>query len=408
MSSKVLIVDDSQLMNQMIRDILEASGYEARSALGGEEALAVVDSWKPELILLDVMMPDMDGFEVCRRLRQREDTRSVPIIMVTAKASIADKQEGFEAGADDYITKPFEPTELKLRLSALLKRSSRIPSETTQPDNKLLVVHSLRGGSGCSSLAVNIALGLHHLWADPVVLVDLVRPAGVCCSMLNLQPYHRLDTIVDQNLDEMDSSMVEGYLTTHDSGVKLLGGFIDPVRAEKLSDNLVSYLLNRLLELYRYVVVDCSHDFSAPTVAALDIADQVVIPTTPDINAARLAQIQLKTFESLGYDASPFLVQNWTFAKQGIPRLQLEKYLGQPFNFVIPHAAGDWSMAINTGVPLISGDPESPMVGLLEDLTWNLSDSTLRAEKPEKPTPMWSRLEKRRQAAAESARKKER
>jgi DNA-binding response OmpR family regulator len=141
MSSKVLVVDDSQLMNQMIRDILEASGYEARSALGGEEALTMVDSWKPELILLDVMMPDMDGFEVCRRLRQRDDTRNVPIIMVTAKASIADKQEGFEAGADDYITKPFEPTELKLRLSALLKRSSRIHSETTQPDNQLRVLN---------------------------------------------------------------------------------------------------------------------------------------------------------------------------------------------------------------------------------------------------------------------------
>ncbi len=64
----------------------------------------------------------------------------------------------------------------------------------------------------------------------------------------------------------------------------------------------MSYLLNRLLELYRYVIVDCSHDFTTPTVAALDLADQVVMPITPDINAARLAQIELKTFESLGYE----------------------------------------------------------------------------------------------------------
>lgn len=400
MGSKVLIVDDSQLMNKMIQDILDAAEYETRSALSGEQALQVVDSWNPDMVLLDVMMPDMDGFEVCRRLRKRQDTSTVPIIMVTAKSSISDKQQGFEAGADDYITKPFEPTELKLRLSALLKRSTRLASEQPASSNQLLVVHSMRGGSGCSSLAVNTAIGLKQLWDAPVALVDLARPLGVCCSMLNLQPYHRLDTIVDQKLEEMDSTMVASYLTTHDSDVKLLGGFSDPVCAEKLTENLVSYLLTRLLEMFKYVVVDTSHDFSTPTVAALDLANRVITPVSPDINAARLTQIALKTYSSLGYEESPFLIQNWTFAKQGIPRDQLEKYLGKAFDFVIPYSADAWSKAINLGIPVMCDEEEAPIVKLMEDLVWRISDPDAKTEKPERPTEMWSRLEKRRQASS--------
>ncbi|MBN1263961.1 MAG: response regulator [Anaerolineales bacterium] len=408
MNPKILIVDDSQLMNQMIRDILEAAGYETQSALSGPQALKLAETWVPDLVLLDIMMPEMDGFEVCRQLRKREKTRSVPVMMVTAKASIVDKQQGFEAGADDYLTKPFEPTELKLRLSAMLKRTQQQGEIKSEPGHHILVVHSLRGGSGCTSLAVNIALGLQQLWDAPVALVDMVRPMGVCGSMLNLQPYHRLNTIVDQSLEEMDHDMVAGYLSTHENGVKLLGGFSDPISAEKLTENLVSYLLTQLQDMFQYIVVDISHDYSPPTIAALDMADQIILPVTPDINAARLAQAELKMLESLGYEKRPFLIQNWTFSKEGISRAQLEKYLGQPFDFIVPHAAGEWSKAINTGTPVIANDVELPIVRLLEDLAWRLSDPLLRSQKPERPTPMWTRMQKRKQAAAESDRKSSR
>jgi pilus assembly protein CpaE len=397
MGSKVLVVDDSQMMNQMIRDILDAAGYETKSALYGSQALEILMNWNPDLVLLDVMMPDMDGFEVCRRIRQVNAARNVPVIMVTAKASIEDKQKGFEAGADDYITKPFEPIELKLRLSAILKRTGQQYLQKPAKQQQVLVVHSLRGGSGCTSLAVNIAVGLQQLWEEPVALVDLVRPLGVCCSMLNLQPIRRLDFIVDESPESITKNLND-LLSTHESGIKLLGGFSDPVKAEKLTENLVSLLLNHLKELFTYVVVDTSHDFLPPTIAAFDSAETIVIPVTPDINAARLAQKELSILGSLGSQEKAALVYNRNFEKQGVQLGQLEKYLGKKFGMEIPCAEGDWNKAINSGKPMIMSDSVDSLMHSLEDLVWKLSSSAMRSSKSERPTAMWARIQKRNHA----------
>ncbi|MFQ5924081.1 MAG: response regulator transcription factor, partial [Anaerolineales bacterium] len=118
MSAKILVVDDSPLMTKLAQDHLAAEGYQVETAPDGPSALTIAESWKPDLVLLDVMMPEMDGFEACRRLRKMKTTSSVPIIMLTAVSNIEAKKTGFACGADDYITKPFEPAELMLRVAA--------------------------------------------------------------------------------------------------------------------------------------------------------------------------------------------------------------------------------------------------------------------------------------------------
>lgn len=397
MTEKILVVDDSKLMTRMIEDMLKQSGYEVMSANDGPTALKLASEWTPNLILLDVMMPDMDGFEVCRRLREMERVATMPIIMVTAKSSIADKVTGFEVGADDYITKPFELPELRLRVSALLKRSQRLiagPAAAPKPA-RIITVFSLRGGSGCTSLAVNLAAGLAKLWGIHVPLLDLALPFGVCDSMLNLQPRYRLDDVVNKPIVELGADVITGYLTAHESGIQLLGGFSDATLIDRFSENLVTYVLEQLRSRFRYIVIDTAHDFTPPTIAALDGADTIVIPVTPDINAARLTYNALHIFDSLGYQEEPFLTLNWTFSQQGISRIQLEKFLKQPFNLVIPYAAGVWSQAINTGVPVIEGDPESPLVAMLEDMVWRLSDPIMQKSKPDNPTPTWQRVSQR-------------
>jgi len=118
----ILAADDDEDILQLVAFRLERSGYTVLQARDGEEALALAQEHVPDLAVLDVMMPKMNGFELARRLRADEATKSMPIIMLTARAQDTDVEEGFEAGADDYLRKPFSPQELRARVQAMLAR----------------------------------------------------------------------------------------------------------------------------------------------------------------------------------------------------------------------------------------------------------------------------------------------
>jgi putative two-component system response regulator len=119
--SKILIVDDNERNLRLIEAMLFPLGYEVILAQDGEEALEKVKEVSPDVILLDIMMPKMDGFEVARQLKEKEDTSIIPIVMVTALREVEDRVKALEAGADDFLTKPIEKTELRARVSSLLK-----------------------------------------------------------------------------------------------------------------------------------------------------------------------------------------------------------------------------------------------------------------------------------------------
>lgn len=123
MSKKILIVDDEKPISDILKFNLKKEGYEIETAFDGEEAINKAFEFKPDLILLDVMIPKHDGFEVCKKIREK---LSIPIIMVTAKEEELDKILGLELGADDYITKPFSVRELMARVKANIRRTSMI------------------------------------------------------------------------------------------------------------------------------------------------------------------------------------------------------------------------------------------------------------------------------------------
>jgi len=120
MKYKVLVVDDDHNIAELIRLYLEKEMYEVRIAYDGKKALNVFYEWTPDLVILDLMIPQMDGYEVCKQIRK---TGSIPIIMLTARGEVIDKVLGLELGADDYIVKPFDPKELLARVKAVLRRT---------------------------------------------------------------------------------------------------------------------------------------------------------------------------------------------------------------------------------------------------------------------------------------------
>ena len=131
MTAKVLIVEDEAALVELMRYNLEAEGYAVRHTGRGDEAELMVAEEQPDLVLLDWMLPDVSGIEICRRIRARPDSRNVPVLMLTARGEEADRIRGLSTGADDYVVKPFSVAELAARVEALLRRSApeRIANE---------------------------------------------------------------------------------------------------------------------------------------------------------------------------------------------------------------------------------------------------------------------------------------
>ena len=132
--AKILVIDDDIAINELIKINLELQGYQVVQAFNGVEGFALAKQELPALIVLDVMMPEVDGFTVAQRIRQAEEISETPIIMLTALSELNNKVNGFNIGVDDYLTKPFETEELIVRVRALLKRTSQIPKTSAVRD----------------------------------------------------------------------------------------------------------------------------------------------------------------------------------------------------------------------------------------------------------------------------------
>ena len=129
--NKILVIDDDSAINELIKVNLELCGYKVIQAFDGIKGFALCKQELPSLVILDVMMPEVDGFTVAQRIRKNEDTKDIPILMLTALSQINDKVNGFNIGVDDYLVKPFEMEELQVRVRALLKRTRQIPESAS-------------------------------------------------------------------------------------------------------------------------------------------------------------------------------------------------------------------------------------------------------------------------------------
>ncbi|MGC8720323.1 MAG: response regulator transcription factor [Thermodesulforhabdaceae bacterium] len=127
MKDKILVIEDDEDILNLVSFQLESNQFVVKKAQSGAEGLELAWKEHPDLIILDIMLPDMDGFEVCKRLRRNSDTMHIPILMLTARSEEIDRVLGFELGADDYVVKPFSPRELVLRIKAILKRRQSFP-----------------------------------------------------------------------------------------------------------------------------------------------------------------------------------------------------------------------------------------------------------------------------------------
>ncbi len=132
--AKIIVVDDDQAIQTLIKVNLEMQSHQVLTASDGVEGYALIQQEVPDLVILDVMMPNADGYTVCQRIRKNAATEHIPVLMLTALGVVEDKVKGFDVGADDYLVKPFELPELQVRVRALLRRSGQLPKSASSQD----------------------------------------------------------------------------------------------------------------------------------------------------------------------------------------------------------------------------------------------------------------------------------
>ena len=361
---RILIVDDDPDFHLLVETVLGRRGYELISAKDGADALSMIKAEQPDAIILDKIMPGMDGFEVARRLRREPDFAHLPILIVSGATQLNDKLDAFNAGADDYLTKPFEVDELAARITAMLRRAAAFNAAKTQKlqnvDNaKLIAIHSLRGGIGSSSIAVNLALALNSLWQRPTILMDMVMVYGQVALMLNKSLRRTWGDITAFSEADFDNEALDGIISSHESGLKFLAAPKNPIEAEEVSSELLKRALGLLQPRYDYIIADLPHDFSNNTLEILDAADTIMVLVAPAIVSVRGAAIMLNTYASLGFERDKVeFVLNQSYSKIDRTPKQIEDALHHPVSLVIPHDARLFTEAINSGLPFMLTNPD--------------------------------------------------
>jgi CheY-like chemotaxis protein len=305
MAEKILIIDDDVDTLKLVGMMLQKQGYQIVAANNGPQGLTQAEAENPDLILLDVMMPEMDGYEVAKRLRANPLTTNTPILMFTAKTQLDDKVSGFEAGADDYLTKPTHPTELSAHVKALLARSLKGRTGTTPlPTEKrayTIGVTAVRGGLGVTTVAVNLGDAIRQATKADVVVAELRPGVGTLGPDMGEETPTALRALITGKLSDMTRQNVKEQLFSHPTGLHLLPGSVQP-KDSLLLNALQAFeaLVNRLSYLGKYLVLDLGAGLTPLAQKLLPACDLIVVLVEPVGNSVVHAKAMLTDLAELG------------------------------------------------------------------------------------------------------------
>jgi len=394
---RVLLIDDEQFYYKLIQKKLKESNYELEYVKSGADGLKKIQSFDPGLIIVDLKMPEMDGFQVLERLRRDAKFSSVPVIVITAKDELDEKLKAFDLGADDYLVKPFQPEELVARMGILTRRSKA--AQSTEGSSKrsveasVIMVHSLRGGLGCSSIAVNLGLAFQKLWGNQTLLVDGVLTAGQIALMLNAKPHATWENLVGIREETFDDLVIDEMMCEHESGVRYVASPRFPIAADTFTNDMLALFMDKIEERNDFIVVDTSHDFSDMAINMLNMSTSILLVMAPEMASLRSTMSAIEIYDRLGISMEKVkIVLNNNSSNPAIKQAQLEKVLKRDIDFVLPYEAGAVNRALNFGQPFILANPDLSISLALEVMAYELSSETYKALPPAVPSPTWKRV----------------
>jgi pilus assembly protein CpaE len=374
MAEKILVVDDDLDTLKLVGLMLERQGYEITVASNGLLGLSKAATERPDLILLDIMMPDIDGYEVTRRLRADPTLAHIPVIMFTAKSMVDDKVAGFEVGVDDYLTKPTHPAELTAHVKAVLARSAQTRAA---PSEKATTIGFLgvKGGVGTSTLTLNVGVSLRHLNQD-VIVADLNPGCGSIGLDLGFANPQGLGHLLSRSLKDIHLRSVEAELVAHKTGVRLL------LAACRPKDSDLAQAVPQMEAVVRNLAVMCTtllldlgtgiRPYVKPILQFCDRVLLIVEPVHPTDTIARALIEDLQSSGIVRGKMALVLVTRERTSLQ-IPWRQIETDLGLPLAGIISPAPEQAHQASQGGTPLVILSPDSLVTDQIHKLAANIA-----------------------------------
>ncbi|MBX2998758.1 MAG: response regulator [Caldilineaceae bacterium] len=254
---KILVADDEPTMRRLMAVLLKRHNHEVIEASTGEDCLALAIEHQPDIILLDVIMPGVDGFETLRRLRANRETEDIPVIFLSAKGEVSDRVEGLRLGADDYVTKPAEPAELLARIDSVILRSRR---EARRSKGYVFGLLGAKGGVGKTTTLANLAVHFQQAGRSPL-LVDMNLAFGNLAAHFGLDANRcsiaNLTVIAPADLD---LHQVQQVILEHSSGVRLIASPPNVPTWASYSADLLRTVVEQCAYSARYVFLDLPKD----------------------------------------------------------------------------------------------------------------------------------------------------
>ncbi len=365
MAEKILIVDDDPDTISLFKIILANQGYQVLVAKDGVEALQIAHKELPDLIILDIMLPRADGFEVARSLHRTPDTALIPILMVTARTSMDDKIQGYEVGADIYLTKPVQQMDLQANIKVLLMQRKARKAAAVERGYVAGVI-AAKGGVGVSTVALNLAVSYAKKYNEKVIAAEMRPGQGCWNDELNLGGKFGLAELLKMDPSQLGPSIVDSQLVTTDHKVRLLlaSNFSqEPVHAS----GLLQYeaIINGLSSLASLLVLDIGTYFSEAVPLIINQCNEIIMVTEPQVPTNRQTARMADLLRNYGVgSAKPLTIVslNHTRSDMVISLSQMEELLKRPVALGIPPALELAAHAARVNMPMVVAQPDNLVV----------------------------------------------
>lgn len=365
----IVVAEDDLPTQVLLANFLKSRGYEVGVAADGLQALQLVRERLPDLVLVDVNMPAMNGLELVRRLRSHHKTAAIPVLMLSAESETPQVLAGYNEGADDYVAKPVSLAVLGARIEVLLAHT-KASVAGVETGSVILFLHA-RGGVGATTVSANLACLLQPLTVTGVSVLDLNSGFGDMAWHLGARPRLGLADLSLQPPEVMNDRVFSKFLAEGPPGVHLIVAAQRPEHTELITVPAVQSALSQLRSRFQYVVVDSPVIYDEHTLAVLDAADLVCLVTTPGASSLRSTVVLLRLLERLGIPAErEFIILNSIVEEH--PAVNADEQIGRPANLRIPYS-GRVGQAAEVGVPLAISDPAAPELATLREFAAGLT-----------------------------------